>query len=171
MPLEKFIYPPEQSSYAVTDGEEVLATKLAGGASRYRQDIINATAAVNVSWLFTPIEFEYFRAFLKGSSANRGATPFLIDLILDEALNLTEHEVYFVPGSVKTSKVQGHSISVQATLEVKPIVYPDGYFDIVAALIAQFGDPGVLTEAPLLFDTLGWLVNVHMPSFEVFDGN
>jgi hypothetical protein len=168
--MKKFLYPPDQASYSLSDGKEVVATQLEGGASRYRRDIINASVFVDVVWTFSTYQYDYFRAFLKGSAADRGSKPFLIDLIIDEATQLTEHEAYFIPGSIRTASVRGLMVQVQASLEVKPIVYEDGYFDLVVALTEEFGDR-LPQEVQSLFNNLHEFVNVKLPSLGVFDGD
>ncbi len=166
MTLKKFIIPPEQASYSVTDGEEVARIELDGGKGKYRTDILNSSSLVNVTWLFTPAQYEYFRAFYKGSAAASGATPFLIDLILDEALTLTEHTAYFIPKKVKLKKVQGMSYSVSAQLEAIPTVYSDGYFDWIVTMYETYGEDqqGIIT----MLNQLDQLVNIDLQGEDVF---
>lgn len=165
----KLNYPPEQAGYAVTDGTETVSIQLDGGLSRSRKDILNSSSLVNVSWLLSPSYYEYLRAFYKETTAGgTGATPFLIDLILDEYV-LTEHTAKFVPGSMTLAGMSGQSYKIQAQLEVEPIVYDDGYFLAIMALVDQFGDDAVV-QAPLMFNALEKLVTVDMPGTEVFGG-
>lgn len=118
MALTNFAIPPDNSSYSVTDGNEVIATKLASGASRYRRDIIGATSTVNVTWIVGRDAYKYIRAFYK-AIAQKGALPFTIDLILDEP-DLTAHKAYFVPGTMVLTGQQGLTYFVSAQLEVYP---------------------------------------------------
>lgn len=139
MSLTKFLLPPNQASYSVTDGQESVSTKLDGGAARYRKDILDATSAVKGTWLLTPAKFEYFRAFYK--TVTRSASlPFLIDLILDEADNLVEHTAYFVPGTMKISGVAGLSYSIEADMEVVPIPADHDYNLILIAAYEEYGE-------------------------------
>ena len=126
---------------------------------------MNATSIVNVTWTFTRSQFEYFRAFYKGSTVS-GALPFLIDLVLDEAFALTEHQANFIPKKVRTSRVRGHSYQVTADLEVKPFAYADGYYDAIVFLYEEFGDDAA--GAASLFNQLEQFVNVDLPSTPVF---
>jgi len=118
MALVKFVIPPDSSSYAVSDGVEVASIKLDGGSSRYRKDILGATSTVDVSWVMGEVEYKYLRSFFRGITG-KGATPFLIDLILDEDF-LTEHKVYFIPNSMQLSAQSGRTFWVSAQLEVTP---------------------------------------------------
>jgi phage pi2 protein 07 len=118
MELVKFIIPPDSSAYSVSDGNEVVSTKLDGGASRYRRDMIGATSTVNVSWILGRDEFKYLRSFYRGITG-KGAEPFLIDLILDD-YELTEHVVHFVEGSMQLTSQKGLTYWVSAQLEVTP---------------------------------------------------
>lgn len=118
MAMQKFVIPPDNSQYSVNDGKEVVATELDGGAARYRRDVIGATSTVDVAWILDTIDYKYLRSFYRGLTG-KGALPFLIDLILDEA-ELTEHKVYFVPGSMQLTGQKGLTYWVSAQLEVYP---------------------------------------------------
>lgn len=118
MAITKFIIPPDNSQYSVTDGKEVVATQLDGGAARYRRDIIGATSTVNASWILGREEFDYLRSFYRGVTG-KGAKPFFIDLILDE-FEPKEHKAYFVPGSMQLTQQKGLTHWVSAQLEVCP---------------------------------------------------
>lgn len=130
----KFLYKPEQSSYAITYGNSVVAVQMDGGPSKFRSDIKNAPDIVNVSWAFSSYEYDYFKTFL--SAVEDGATPFLIDLIIEEA-GLVEHEVHFVPKTAKLKEQKGLSYYVTAKLEVNKIPrdkeFDFGYIDMLSA--------------------------------------
>jgi hypothetical protein len=132
--MKKFILPPDSSAYSMADGAEIISTKLDGGASRVRKDIIGATSIVNCVWILGRDEYKYFRSFFRGITG-KGANPFLIDLILDEHY-LTEHEAYFVPNSVQLTGQKGHTYWLSAQLEVKPLPDLDNgdFSDIYSAL-------------------------------------
>lgn len=118
--MDHFVIPPDQSGYTFKDGIEVLAAKLDGGASRYRQDIANASKSVAVRWTLTSSDYEYFRDFFTNSTKN-GALPFTIDLLID-TLNLEIWKAYFVPGSVRLQSVSGHRLIVVAELEITKVL-------------------------------------------------
>lgn len=118
MTIQKFTVPPDNSSYGVSDGKEVFAVQLDGGASRYRRAVIGATSTVDVSWILGPDEYKYVRSFYRGITG-KGAIPFLIDLILDENF-LTEHKAFFIPGSFKLTGQKGLTYWLSAQLEVYP---------------------------------------------------
>jgi len=160
MALTKFIYPPENSAYSVTDGKEVVATQLDGGASRYRRDILGATSTVNVSWILGPNEYKYVRSFFRALTL-KGSKPFLIDLILDEP-TLTEHKVYFIPGSMQLTAQKGLTYWVSSQLEVVPAEIDYDAEAAFAALFAEYGETWE-TEFPIFEDQFNILVNVDLP--------
>lgn len=154
MAMTKFILPPDNSAYSVTDGKEVVATQLDGGAARYRRDIIGATSTVNVSWILGRDEYNYLRSFYRGVTG-KGASPFLIDLILDD-FELTEHKVYFIPGSMQLTAQKGMTHWVSAQLEVYPNEDTDnGNF---AYVYAEFG-----SDWRYWLDTLDKITNFDLP--------
>lgn len=161
--MEKFTIPPDQAGYSFVDATEVLFTQLDGGAGRYRTDILNGAKRMNVSWTFNPDGYNYFRVFYNVFS-NKGATPFLMDLYLDDPFQLTTHECRIIPGSVKLTQQRGQMFQVSAQLEVNPIVIspdnPDGAIIIIttqdnedlAAMYGAFGDEFPAYET--IFDNL-----------------
>lgn len=159
MALTKFIIPPNQSGYSVSDGRETLSAQLDGGASRYRRDILNAARRVNVQWTFNKEEYQYFRAFYNGVTLS-GSTPFLIDLFLDDQ-ELTEHTVYFVPESVSLGQVvASQNFTVSAQLEATPT---PADADADAALVMLFNEYGSFEIADGVLNQLEQLANVDLP--------
>lgn len=138
MALTKLVLLPDNSSYSVTDGKEVISTQLDGGAARYRRDILGATSTVGVSFVLGPAEYKYLRAFYRTVTVS-GSTPFLIDLILDEP-TLTEHKAYFIPGSMQLTGQKGLTYTVSAQLEVYPIALDLDYDNSIVMLFSNYGD-------------------------------
>ncbi len=159
MALNKLKLTPDSSSYSVTDGKEVVATQLDGGAARYRRDILGATSTVSVSFILGTVEYSYLRAFYK-ALVSSGATPFLIDLILDKP-ELTEHKAYFVPGSIQLTAQKGLTYWVSAQLEVYPVAMTEDDFTF-AALYGEFGENWRLLFPPVE-DELNTITNVTLP--------
>lgn len=155
MELVKFVLPPDNSSYSATDGKEVVATQLNGGASRYRRDILGATSTVDCVWILGQDEFKYLRSFYRAISES-GSTPFLIDLILDD-FELTEHKAYFVPGSMKLTGQKGLTYWASAQLEVYPAEISPYAADYVY-LYNEFGKNWARSE-----DLLNTIVNQLWP--------
>jgi len=156
MALSKLTIAPTKEGYGVTDGTEVIAVQLDGGASRYRRDVLGATSRVTVQWSVGPDVYRYLRAFYR-TATNNGATPFLIDLLMDEP-SLTEHQAHFVPGSMRLTGVQGLTYTVNAELEVSPDL-PDEDYD--TALVMLYGEYGL--QAPYFINQLEQLANVDLP--------
>lgn len=167
MVLKKFVLPPDERSYKVTDGEETLRVQLDGGKGRYRKDMLNSTSEVKVKWTFTKPQYEYFRAFYKGT-AQTGAKSFLIDLLMDEASGLQEVEANFIPGKVSLSRVRGLSFEVTANLEVKPVEVNEAYYDFIVFTYENFGDDN--TGMVTLLNRLAQFNNVDLPAIPVWQG-
>jgi hypothetical protein len=120
--MAKFRIPPDNASYSAERTGEVLQVKLAGGASRFRKDIIDAAANVNCSWQFDVSQFNYFVAFYRTATL-RGTVPFTIDLIIDSAAMVTR-TARFVADSYKLTGQKGLTYYVSAVLEVEAIINP-----------------------------------------------
>lgn len=162
MALSKFILPPDNSAYSVTDGKEIVVTQLDGGAGRYRRDILGATSTVNASWILNEDSYKYLRSFYRALTL-KGAKPFLIDLILDEP-TLTEHKAYFIPGSMQLTAQKGLTYWVSAQLETQPAEID---YDAEAAFAALYGElgPNWQTLFPPIEDQMHAILNVDFPRF------
>jgi hypothetical protein len=119
MALPKLIIPPDQGGYNVSDGNEVISTKLDGGSSRMRRDIVGNAYKVAVSWSLNPNDYRYVKGF-HNITVNKGADAFLMDLYVDRE-NLTEHECRFIPSTFKLARQRGNMFVVTAQLEVTPV--------------------------------------------------
>lgn len=135
--MEKFVIPPDNASYTFEPGSSVLSTKMMGGASRYRKDLINPTSKVSVNWTTDTDGYLYIRSFFR-AIIEEGSLPFLIDLVLDEP-GLTEHKAYFVPGSFRLNSQKGLTYSVSAELEVYQAAVPAFAKDFVY-IYNEFGN-------------------------------
>jgi hypothetical protein len=153
--LTKFVLPPDNSAYSVTDGIETIATQLDGGASRYRRDILGATSRVTVAWNVGPAEYLYIRSFYKGVVAS-GSLPFEIDLLLDEP-RLTTHKAYFRPGSMVLNSQKGLTYFVSAELEV----YPAPVSEFAADYVYVYNEFGL--TFPYWEDQLNTIINFDLP--------
>ena len=108
---------PDQESYQATDGEDVIVSKVGGGQPRYRLDLLNSDAKIEVQWTLSPSEYQYIRAFY--NYCNKGADAFLMDLILEDS-GLAEYVVRIIPGTWKLTSVKGATFKVKCTLSVAP---------------------------------------------------
>lgn len=155
--MYKLTIPPNKEGYSVTGGTEVIGVQLDGGASRYRRDVIGATSRVSVQWSLSQGAYDYMRAFYRTATVN-GSAPFLVDLLMDEP-QLTEHTVYFVPGSMKLSGVAGLTHYVSAELEVYPKPRDEEYDIALLMLYTEYGD----NVAQFVLNQLEQLANVDLP--------
>jgi hypothetical protein len=162
--MTKLTIVPSEASYSVTDGIEVISTKLDGGLSRSRKDKTDAAMLVNVKWTaLTKIQFEYIRAFYK-TPAKTGANEFTIDLLIDDT-DLTEHTVKFVPGSFKTDSPDGVAYSISAQLEAQPLPENEDYNNGFVAVYNAYGP-----NAEGFFNLLEEFINETLPDLPVFGG-
>ena len=157
----KLNLPPDQAGYAVLDaGNEVVRVQLAGGAGRYRRDILNASKMANVTWTLGPEEYDYFEMFYRVMTLRAGE-PFLIDLIIGES-GLTQHEARFIPGSKQLQSQRGLTYVVTAQLEVTPKQYD---YEFEAALVELLGAYASSEEVESVINQLEILTNVDLPNF------
>lgn len=154
--VQKLVLPPDQSGYAVTDGEEVLRQQLDGGRGRYRRDIINSSSMVNVQWSVGPENYQYLRSFYKVLS--RTSEPFKIDLYVDSPV-LTEHDANFVPNTMRLLSQSGLTFVVGCQLEIMPIDTEE-FDNSLLELVGIYGSP---EQVQLILNGLEKLVNVDLP--------
>lgn len=150
------ILPPDQASYAVTDGKGTIRVDLDGGKGRYRADKLDPTSTVDVQWTVGREQFEYLRSFFIVMQHN-AAEPFKIELIIDSP-DLTEHDAYVIPGSVKLNSQAGLSYTVAAQLEIVPLTDNYDYQEGIVAMWSEFGQYWEPYE-----DQLQKLINMDWP--------
>jgi hypothetical protein len=130
--------PPDQASYVVTDGKEVVYNQLEGGFGRYRRDILNSNSLVDLQWTVNRGGLDYLTDFFENIT-NSGSLPFTIFLYIDSGIALTEQTAYFVPETFKISEGNGFSFIVSAQLEIKPLeINEDEAFDYIT-VCNEFG--------------------------------
>lgn len=117
--MNKLMLVPESSSYKVDFNDGNISVKLSGGRSRVRKQSIHNSNTVDVSFTLTTDEYRYLMAFYR-SVINRGALPFLMDIIT-ETSELVTHKVTMVPNSFKLGSQKGHTYYVNFTVEAEPL--------------------------------------------------
>ena len=123
MATDKLPFIPEEAGYTVDHANEVVSVRLNGGRSRVRADISGSTHGVSATWLLDRLDYQQFVKFINTKTL-RGALPFLADLIIDFWAP-TQYKCLMVPGSMKTTKVEGFSYRVSMDLEVEQV---SGFF-------------------------------------------
>lgn len=116
--MAKLLLPPRIVGYAGTVGNNVVATRLDGGASRMRLDKIGAAHEVQVQWMLTNTGYNYLMAFFR-TEIDFGSLPFTIDLPLDSSTRAT-YTARIVPGSLRLDEYKLSAYAVSATLEILP---------------------------------------------------
>jgi hypothetical protein len=114
--MSKILVTPLVESFAVDHGNNVISTKLDGGASRYRLDKIGVPHTASVKWTLDETAYDYFMAFYR-TGIDYGSLSFEVDLLIDSA-TLTEYTVHLVPGSLKTTYLGDGKFEITAQLEV-----------------------------------------------------
>lgn len=160
MALSKCALSPDSAGYSVSNAENVISTKLDGGASKYRAGILDGASKVSVKWICNSFQYQYIQVFYVSMLKN-GSLPFLIDLILNSSFPI-EHEAYFIPGSLSLSEHQGEYYGVVAQLEVvpKPI---DDFVISQMCLYGELGDNYAI-KFPILEDEFDNIINVQIPA-------
>lgn len=162
--MYKLVLPPDQSGYSVAVGEEIVSTKLSGGASRSRLDILNAANTVTCSWTVGPDNYKYLRQFYVVNVKN-GGEQFTIDLILDDYIP-TEYKAKFVANTWALQSQRGHTYTVSAQLEIEAIDYDFEYDETIIMLISEYGS---MQNANEILNLLNKLVNYDLAGVP-FDG-
>lgn len=118
MPLPNLLLPPDQANYTHKFGDQIIATQLDGGASRFRRDQLGAAFQLEVQWTCNDKNYDYVTAFYR-TSINFGSDPFTCSLILDQH-GLQSYTCHFLPGTFRLDSQQGQTYVLRATLEVLP---------------------------------------------------
>jgi hypothetical protein len=160
--MYKLRIPPDKKTYTRKPGNTVVSSKLAGGLSRQRADVLGASNEVTVTWTVDTFGYEYLCAFFN-TATTHGALPFTADLILDTVV-LAEYTCYFVPDTFMLSEHLGATYIVTATLEVEPIV--DNYIRDYSILL-MYGVANTEDSMNLYLNTLEHLVNVDLDGSEI----
>jgi hypothetical protein len=153
--LPKLQLEPAQDGYSADDGPAVLSAQPSKGPMRLRLDQPNAPPVVNVTFRLNPVQFAYWRAFLRTTIA-KGSLPFTIDLLIDSPIP-QEYEARIIPGSVRLAGVDGMRHIVQATLEVRDVPGDIGYDETLVWLFDAYGE-----GASDILNLLAKLVNEDM---------
>jgi hypothetical protein len=137
---------PEQQGYGVAHPNQLVSVKLAGGKARTRADVDGATSNVGCTWFLDAVDYLQFMDFMN-TTLLRGSQPFLLDLIIDFPYP-TRYLCQMVPGTFKTSTVQGLSYRVSMEVEVEQV----DYFFLLTGFI--FTNPNTIsTPTPITFSS------------------
>lgn len=161
MALKKLKLVLDSSNYTVTEGKDAISVTLDGGLPRQRLDVLGASKTVECQFSLDRAEYAYIRAFYK-EFANLSGSSFLIDLLIDDN-QIEEHEVFFIPGTLKLTRQEGHLYVVKVTMEAKPIIRTAGYDNTIVALFDEYGS-NYDTEFVIVASLLETFVNVTLPA-------
>ncbi len=133
--LPKLILKPRVVSHAVDLPNGVISTKLPGGLSRTRVDILGGPSYVPVTWVLdSKKKFDYLMGFYI-SILKEGALPFLINMpVLSSECKWVECR--FIPRSFKHTSSDGVLRSISAKVEVldkRGTAEDDAFISLVSA--------------------------------------
>jgi hypothetical protein len=114
--MTELLLRPLLEGFGVTFGDNVIRTKLDGGASRTRLDKIGSAHEVQVSWNLLAKGYDYLQAFYRTYSA----LPFTIKMKSVDASTLQTYTARFIGPPVLNS-FRSNIYQVSATLEVTPL--------------------------------------------------
>jgi hypothetical protein len=109
-----FEYSPVRDSYTFTPAYDIVQTKLDGGKSRQRQDVLNGTHTITPTWVLNRGEYTRFMGFFR--ERLMGATlQFRMNLLTDYAF-VMPHVCTCVGGAPKLHQQSGDAYFVSGTL-------------------------------------------------------
>lgn len=109
---------PIRDDYSFVPGNGVVSTRLDGGASRQRLDVIGSSHTVEMQWLLTGLKYTILMGFFRDTLAE-GSLPFLASLLTD-IRTLTTVKCRCAGGAMPrliTNKADGYW--VKGTMEVE----------------------------------------------------
>jgi hypothetical protein len=149
---------PSTSGYSVSRGDTVLSARPGMGPSAQRLDYFNTPSTLAVHWNVGPADFNYLCAFY-WTAIREGALPFLIEAVLDHP-DPRQLAAKMIPGSFALSGLSGMTYSVDAQVDVVPILSAD--YD--AEVLMLWDELGADWEDWMI--DLARLVNVEMPRWD-----
>lgn len=111
-------FAPVSDSYGFIPAYNVVETKLDGGASRKRVDIIGGAHTINALWILRASQYTQFMGFIRDEAA-QGTSPFLVDLVSDVGI-VMPHICQCTGGLPRLQQQLGEAFWVAGTLEVTP---------------------------------------------------
>lgn len=146
---------PDKTGYSAKPGAAFGSKTFAGSpASRFAARPGSEPDVLECTWVLTPGEYTYLRAFYRTATA-LGSLPFEAMLAVDGA-ELLPYQALIVPGSFGLRSVSGEEHRVSATLVASraPTGAGDDYDAIVAVLLGEYGGEDGADGALALFGQL-----------------
>lgn len=125
---------PEQDGYRLRRGSESVTTRLDGGASRVRRDILGASHEATCTFMLTDEEYTSFEGLFREQLASR-TSLFRIPLLIDTPTPVN-HLVRVLDDPEELASTRGLTYVVQVRFEVIP--NPMKSYSLV---LENFGDP------------------------------
>lgn len=106
---------PSRFSYTVSS-QDGIGVNHDGPRSRIRRGVPN-TRLVRAAWNVNDLGYQYMWAFFR-SATKEGSEPFIAKVLFEED-TVTLHKAQFVPGSFRTTEVNGSSFTIEAEMHVE----------------------------------------------------
>jgi hypothetical protein len=167
------IYPPERGGYSYSPGEGYIATKLKGGHTRIKKDVLEPSHIIQANWVLKETEYTEFMGFFH-STLQDASLPFLCELLGDLSI-LTTHKCRCIGGRPRLTANRGNAFYVAATLEVENNATYTGDIEFGPCFVAsptRIRTPGHVLSAyqvPDLFRVHRAIPDPAVPTFH-FDG-
>lgn len=154
--MDKLLLCPTDAYSVSGPVDEALRSQLAGGAGRYRADILGGASTVNVTFSLRADMAQYLGAFYRAKTGH-GSEPFLIDLVVDGVRQ--ERTAHFVPNTLQTTeKFKSKWFTVTAQLEVDALEEDEDYDNSIVDVYEASGG-----ETADYINLLDILVNQKCP--------
>jgi hypothetical protein len=109
---------PVSDGYNFTPADNVVATKLEGGASRRRTDIVGGASTVGATWIVNRTQYTELMGFFR-ERLQFGTRPFRMTIVSDVGITMPHVCVCF--GDLpRLTRQRGNAFWVQGTFEVTP---------------------------------------------------
>lgn len=118
MPTPLLTISPTSTNFRYTPANNVVATKLEGGASRRRLDIVGGAHIVDCTWVLNKGEYTHLMGFFR-EQVLQGTTPFRMNMITDVAF-VMPHVCICAQDQPRLVQQSGDAYWVETTLEVTP---------------------------------------------------
>ncbi len=147
----------DSSGYTIEVVRDSQSARLDGAASRFGNSVQNGVVIATIQFILTEAEYTYLRQFYR-YAVTHTSEPFLLDLIIGEP-HLTEHECFFVPGSLQLVAQEGLAYTVTTQLEAKPKYYDPLVDEALIDFIGEIGFDVLALSETYYVDEFHRLVN------------
>lgn len=129
---------PTYNGYSTSGPNGFVQTEVGGGMPRTQLDLVGGVSVVNLRFVLSEWQYQYWRAFYLGT-ITEGSLPF--DMTLDVDGYDATYSVQIVKGTVAESRAYQTGIQVTFQVYARPIIDED-YMASVVDLYGAYGEAG-----------------------------